>query len=308
MSKFNINKSSVKNLGAFKILETYNHPFAQIIKLESSKGEIFFLKHFIYPKNYLINEYDISPAYKKDRLRVYLKFHSLIGRNRKLAKYLVKIVYFSFKDDLLLTKRNRNEVAFSDLIIKNIINKKQFTEIAKLTEYLIGSNLKINSQSENDKNKIILNLKLRLQFKKPLLYILKEQEVIDIISNLGKMNYISHGDLQPKNIVFSRGKMEIFDFEEGFLAPQGWDAGFLWGNIFYLSAKNKKTLRKHQKVFKNIIHKIIHKQLRSNIAKITGAIVMMRLKMFPLIKLNSKQSEMLTELAKDFIKLYKKNE
>jgi thiamine kinase-like enzyme len=274
--------------------------FAEVFLFRKEK-KYYFAKRFLYPDNYFLNGYNLSVIFKRNRLDVCIFFESFFTKNINNS-YLCKTVYVSKINNIAIVEGGSSKGKNVD----ELIGRKHFghclKELKILSKELLKCDKKKKGFSKFD-NKNILNFKIKMQLRKPLQFIMNKDAVEKVVSKIGAMKYVNHGDLQPKNIIYINKKLKIIDFEEGFIGPFGWDIGFLWGNLIYLTIADEKDFLKTVEIFEKNIISSCGKQAKYNILLFCLCSILMRINMFPLRKFSHRQIEKLNVLVSRYIKL-----
>lgn len=289
---------------AIKITLIQNtNPYSSVIQILDKSKKIYYYIKFIHKSNkYIFRNHDLTVLFGRNRLFVSSFFENQFSKIAPCRKYLPDLVIESSSNNFLIYKNNDLEQKeFSKLIYENK-SDKWINRIMKLVDDFSFRRINKNVPEELN-NPQVLKLKMDLQIIKPLSYIFSKREVELLLEKIGPLYYLNHGDLQPKNILLSDKKITIIDFEEGFFGPEGWDLGFLWGNIFYLSITNKLLFSHLNKVWINHCLSKSNSKYRFNLFLFTLSTLLFRLYLFPLITL-SKKSKFLLKRQIEIFKKY----
>lgn len=288
-----------------RIKQILSNSFSKVYKLDISSVKSYYLKFFKYPHKYVINNVDLSSVFKRDRLKVSQYFYLLFRKNKRLQKYLNYYLWVLSEENLMITKdKNGNNCNFSDVLLNKVSFSDWTKQIRELSGDLINNQIKVINHKNIFNNKQVLKMKFKLQFINPLLKVLSQKKVSEIVNRVGSLTFLNHGDLQPKNILISKDRITIIDFEEAFIGPQGWDVGFLWGNIIYLTIENRKNFNAANSFWNKTIKNVIGENLRFNVVIFTVSAILMRIYFFPLMRVSDNNKKILLTFIQKMLKIY----
>ncbi len=274
--------------------------FSKVFSLKCG-NDCLYLKFFNYPKNFFLNGYDLSKVFDRDRLYVSTTIQKIFFENSHVRTYCSQETWSIKQLGLMITRETyqKSENLQQAILSSSLDTLSYLEKTLDLSRNLLKAEKLFSRKTlENINNEEVLNLKLDLQFIKPLCRLLPVSEVEQMTKQLGLFNYLAQGDLQPKNIIFfSNGQMRIVDFEEGFWGPRGWDIGFLWGNLFYLCANCSREIKQKAKLFFEQLVSETNGSLRLNVLYITASIILMRVYFFPLIDISLQEKRRLSLLT-----------
>lgn len=280
-------------------------PCSAIYRLYLGKSSLFF-KFLLSPQKFQLNNYDLSCLLRRDRLAVSKYIYQILKKQQKINKYLPPDLWTLPKHNLIITTEDCYDLVSLDSLITIKRSKFLSPKIFRLTLDWFGSNIKLKSCPKLLNNNDIWKLKAELQFIKPLSSIMSLLEAKTLVKKLGPIKYIAHGDLQPKNILMSKNKVRVVDFDEGFLGPISWDCGFLWGNLLYLSAAYHNKFYDYYNLWLNLRKSIYLAQVKVNFTIITIAILLMRIHLFQLKKISKNREAIFKKNIAEVIKYIKK--
>jgi len=267
--------------------------FGEVFFISINSQDCFFLKFFNNKEKCFLNNYVISPLFARKRAECCAYSNELFSRNNTLKKYYPELTYYSRRHNFVITKDQINNKTNFDALIRNGNNFFWLKKIRSLTNDFISTKIKIIKIPVFFKNNGILRLKTNLQIRMPLLKIFTKQKVNALIKSLGKAEYLCHGDLQPKNVIFGNRQTRVVDLDETVVGYSGLDAGFLWGNIIYLVSKNPKELKKVIASWRISVKQTTDKKVSNNFKIITVATILMRIFLFPLQRTKPEMKKML---------------
>jgi hypothetical protein len=283
-----------------KYTKIVSNPFSEVFRLTRSSGVDLYFKFFKHPKKYIINGKDLSPLFKRGRMKVSMFLHKTYMKNKLLRNYLPRTLAYE-KQDFIITESCKGNILKFDAILVDKNSDFNWLETLKEITTDFDSKNKVHKTYSFLHNSKVSKLKIDLQIRKPLIAIFGSNKTSIILKKLGKNIYLSHGDLQPKNIIVSQSEVKVIDYEEAFIGPFEWDIGFLWGNCIYYCVKDKV---KFKKIFEEWVNQISLKKEGKdfNFVVISIASVLMRINDFPILELTSKESTALKLRVKQMSK------
>lgn len=279
-------------------------PLCRIYQINLWPSQIF-VKHFLQPKTYVINGFDLTPLTQRVHSEVSKYVYTGLKKNSVLDRYLPAHLFsVPLLNTIITTESNKNLMN-----LQTVIEEKHSLSLLPLLHQFtldwFQVNMSILSTPRFLQNTSVWKLKTDLQLTQPLEKIMTSQKARQVINKLGPPSYLSHGDLQPKNLLTNTNCLRVVDFDEGGCCPLGWDSGFLWGNLLYLSGAYLDEFNAYFNTWISLQQNIDDVNLKYNFTLVTLSIFLMRINSFPLTQLSLSQKKALLIKAKSLLNYIK---